>query len=248
MKVSLSKSEKNSEKSFAHCSNLYTICWLIFAWQYFFTSYMTHFAISADVRAASEKTSHIRKDQKVPGVVYGKTHAPIALCVDSSEFLRLYRKAGKSSIINLSVGKEKLEVLIHETQKHPVTGAFTHVDFYAITRGQKVNAAIKLNFVGSAPAEKEGAVIQEMIREIEVHTLPRNLVDHFDVDLSLLKEDGDTIRVSDLGLDPEKYEHHHEADDVVALAALPRAVVESDEDDSVEAAEEADSEDSSEEK
>lgn len=187
---------------------------------------MTTFAISADIRDASEKTSHIRASKKVPGVVYGKTQDPISFTVDSSDFLRLYRKAGESNIIDLKVGKLDLEVLVHQTQKHPVTGEFTHVDFYAITRGEKLSTKITINFIGDAPAVKEGAIIQEIVKEIEVQCLPRNLVDHFDADLSLLKEEGDTVRFEDLGVDAEKFDHQYEADMTIATATMPRSAVE----------------------
>lgn len=203
---------------------------------------MTTFAISADIRDTSEKTSHIRASKKVPGVVYGKTQEPISLMLDSSDFLRLYRKAGESSIIDLKVGKLDLEVLVHQTQKHPVSGDFTHVDFYAITRGEKLSTKIALNFVGEAPAAKEGAIIQELVKEVEVHCLPRNLVDHFDVDLSLLKAEGDTVRFEDLGVDGEKYEHHYENDMVIASATMPRAAVEAESEESEGETAEAESE------
>ena len=60
---------------------------------------MTSFAITADIRDTNQKTSEIRKSRKVPGVVYGKTQDPISFTCDSSDFLRLYRKAGESNII-----------------------------------------------------------------------------------------------------------------------------------------------------
>ena len=190
---------------------------------------MTKFAISAEIRGNDEKVSHIRATKRVPGIVYGKTQDPISFTVDSSDFLRLYRKAGESNIINLKVGKLDLEVLVHQTQKHPVTGSFTHVDFYAITRGEALQTHIHFNFVGESAAVKEGAIVEEIMKDMEVKCLPRNLVDHFDVDLSLLKEAGDTIRISDLALDAEKYEILGNQDDVIATATLPRAAVAEDE-------------------
>lgn len=202
---------------------------------------MTTFAITADIRAVTDKTSHLRKSKKVPAVVYGKTQEPISLVLDASEFLRLFRKAGESNIIDLKVGKKDLEVLVHQTQKHPVTGDFTHVDFYAITRGEKVTTHIHLNFTWESAAAKNGAIITESIKEIEVRCLPRYLTDHFDVNLSLLKEAGDVIRISDLGLDSEKYDiSWYEDDTVIASATLPRAAVEEDEseEDTAEASEE----------
>lgn len=197
---------------------------------------MTSFAISADIRDVNQKTSQLRAERKVPGVVYGKTQEAISVLFDASDFLRLYRSAGESNIISLKVGKLDLEVLVQQTQKHPVTGEFTHVDFYAITRGEKLTAHIHLNFVGEAPAVKDGCVVQEVIKEIEVKCLPRDLKDHFDVDLSVLKEEGDSIRFADLGIDTEKYEVHLNEDDTIVTCSAPRAVVE-EEDESEDALE-----------
>jgi large subunit ribosomal protein L25 len=190
---------------------------------------MTSFAISADIRDVNQKTSELRADRKVPGVVYGKTQEPISILCDASDFLRLHRGAGESNIVSLSVGKLKLEVLIYETQKHPVSGEFTHVDFYAITRGEKLTANVHFNFIGEAPATKDGCVIQEVIKEIEVRCLPRDLKDHFDVDLSVLKQEGDSIRFEDLGIDTEKYEVHLHAEDTIVTCSAPKVVVEEEE-------------------
>ncbi len=190
---------------------------------------MTKFDISADIRANDEKSSDIRQSKRLPGVVYGRTQEPISLTLDSSDFLRLHRKAGESNIIQLSVGKKKLDVLIHSTQKQPITGAFTHVDFYAITQGEALHAHIHLNFIGDAQAQKDGAIIEEYIKSLEVKCLPANLVDHFDVDLSLLQKEGDIIRVSDLNIDISKYEISVHMEEVVATASLPRAAVEQEE-------------------
>ena len=186
---------------------------------------MATYDITAEIRTAGETAATIRKNKKVPGIVYGKTQDPISFCLDSSDFLRLYRKAGESSIINLKVGKEDLEVLVHQTQKHPITGDFTHVDFYAITRWEALQTNIQISFVWESQAKKDGAIIEESMKEISVKCLPRNLVDHFEADLSLLKEAGQFIRVSDLGIDPEKYELVADSEDVIASAITPRVEV-----------------------
>lgn len=198
---------------------------------------MSSFAITAEIREKQDKISHIRNTRRVPAVIYGRKQDPISVVLDASDILRLYRKAGKSNIIDVAVGKKNIEVLIHEVQFHPVLWDITHIDFYAIVRGEALHAEISLNFVGLAPAKKEGAIIEEIISELKVKCRPKDLVDHFDVDISTLKEAGDVIRVSDLRIDETKYEiEWHHAEDVVVSAILPRAAVanESDEAEVVE--------------
>ncbi len=187
---------------------------------------MESVTLNVDIRAQDEKVSHLRKEKIVPGVVYGKTQEPISIKIPNSDLLRAYRSAGESTIIDLKVGKKDVEALVHDVQRHPVTGDFTHIDFYAVTRGEKVSTKISLSFIGDAPAAKEGAIIDEVLKELDVKCLPRNLVEHFEVDLSKLVEVGDSIRFSDLGLDAEKYEISIQEDAVIVSASAPKVVEE----------------------
>ena len=187
---------------------------------------METIAINAEIRTKEEKNSTIRNSKMVPWVVYGHSQEPILLKLDGSEFLRTYRKAGTSHILNLKVGKKDIEVLVHEIQRNPITEDFTHVDFYAITKGQKLTNHIPINFIGESQAKKEGAIIDEHLKEIEVRCLPRDLVDSFEVDLSVLVDFGDSVKVSDLKVDVEKFELITNIDDVIVSAQKPRAIVE----------------------
>lgn len=172
-----------------------------------------------------EKNNDIRKSKMVPGVVYGHSQEAISLKVDQSSMLKTYRKAGESHIINLKVGKKTLDVLVHDYQRHPLTGEFTHVDFYAITKGEKVTVHVHLNFVWDSAAKREGGIVEEHLHALEVKCLPTDLVDGFDVDLGKLAEFGDSIRVSDIAIDTSKYEVINHADDVVVSVSAPKVEV-----------------------
>lgn len=199
---------------------------------------MSSFAITAEIRGKQDKISHIRHTRRVPAVIYGRKQEPISITLDASDILRLYRNAGKSNIIDVTVGKKNLEVLIHELQFHPVLWDIAHIDFYAIVRGEALHTEISLTFVGEAAAKKEGAIIEEIISELKIKCRPKDLVDHFDVDISVLKEAGDVIRVSDLGIDETKYEiEGHNPEDVIVSATLPRAAVAAESEKSEEAEE-----------
>lgn len=189
---------------------------------------MEKFNLSADIRDLAEKNKEIRADKKLPAVVYGKNQEPISLVLNYSEFLKLFRKAWESNIINLNVAWKEIEVLVHETQKEPVTGDFIHVDFYALTRGETLNTKVNINLVWESNAVKEGGILEELNKEIEIKCLPKDLIDHFDVDISKLKEFGDNIKVSDLNL-WEKFEIITPADEVLVLVAKPKVEAISDE-------------------
>lgn len=183
---------------------------------------MATLSLKADSRNLDEKVSHLRKSKKIPAVVYGKKTEAQSIQVDYSEFLRTFRQSGESNIISLALGKETLDVLVYNVQKAPVTGDFIHIDFYAITRWETLTTNIHFNFIGESAAAREGWILEEMMKEIEVKCLPRNLVDHFDVDLWTLTEIGSMVKVWDLGLDPEKYELSNDVEDVIAKVSAPR--------------------------
>jgi len=186
---------------------------------------MTSFSIEAQVRAKDENCKHLRKARKLPAVVYGKNQEPISLKLDASEFLKLFRKAWESNIINLKVGKKDIEVLVHDYQKDPVVWDFIHVDFYALTRGEKLKTMVTLNFIWTSEAVKEGAILEELHKEIEIEVLPKDLVDHIDVDLSVLKEFDSHIKVADIKV-PDTIEILTSPEEVVVMAARPKKVEE----------------------
>ena len=177
---------------------------------------MATFKLKADVRTKDETAKEIKQNKGLAGVVYGKTQEPISLKIPYSDFLRTYRKAWESQIIQLSVGKKEIEVIIHATQKEPVTGDFKHVDFYALTQGEKLTTKIAIHFIWESSAARAGGLLQESIKEIEVKCLPKDLTEAFEADLSRLENIWDQLTVADLDLDTEKYEISGNMEDVIA--------------------------------
>ncbi len=184
---------------------------------------MENLNLNAQIRNNEEKLSEVRAAKMIPAVVYWKHQEPIAIKIDNSEFIKLFRISGESHIISLNIGKKSIEVLVHDIQREPVNGDFQHIDFFAITKGEKVHTKIHLSFVGTSKAVKEGAILEEHIKELDVKVLPKDLVDSFEVDLSKLVEMGDVIRVSDLGIS-SKFELHAHADDIVVSASKPAKI------------------------
>lgn len=187
---------------------------------------MAKLVLEVQKREKSEKVRFLRADRIVPANVYGKTQEATSLKIDASDLLRAYRTAGWSNIVTLQLDGEEIEVLFNEIQKEPVSGEIIHADFYALTRGEKLTAKISLNFIGSSAAVKEGALLNENVKELEVTCLPKDLVDGFDVDLAALVNFDDVIRLWDLALDADKYEVHHLHDEDAIVVASKPAVAE----------------------
>lgn len=184
---------------------------------------MKNLELNAEIREKGEDLKKLRASRVVPAVVYWNHQEPISFKMDNSDFLRTFRISWESHIINLNIWKKSIEVLVQEVQREPISWDFLHVDFYAITKGEKLTTKIQINFLWEAPAAKLWAIIEENMKEIEVKCLPKDLIDWFDVDISVLKEFGDSIKVSDLNIS-DAYEVHAPADETVIVASKPAKV------------------------
>ena len=142
----------------------------------------------------------LRRAGALPAVVYGAHQASTAIAVDARAFGKALEAAGESSIVTLEGLGAPLSTLIHEVDLDPVTYLPRHVDFYAVTKGQMVEVAVPLSYVGESPAVKLGANLVKVLHEIEVEADPMNLPHEIEVDVSLLAEVGDQIHAKNLAL------------------------------------------------
>ncbi len=173
--------------------------------------------INATKRDVKVSPQLIRSEGKIPAVVYGKGVESTSITVDYAEFIKAYREAGESTIVNLSVEGKNFSVLVHETSRHAVKGDFIHVDFLAVPMNEKVEVSVPLVFTGEAEAEKLGAVIVKVLHEVTVSALPANLPHEINVDISALKDIHSHIKISDLKL-PKGVSVVDDVNDIVVSA------------------------------
>lgn len=168
----------------------------------------------------------LRVAGRIPGVVYGKRREPQSIHLDPDALEKLLRGsgAGLNTLIDLSVNGRTDTVLVKELQRHPVRGAFWHVDFYQVDLTQKITVSVPIHFVGKARGVEFGGILDHPLRELEVECLPRAIPEFVEVDVSNL-EIGDSIHVSELRL-PEGVEVMTDAALPVASVVLPAAEVE----------------------
>lgn len=159
----------------------------------------------------------LRAAGSIPAVVYGAHQASTPISVDAKAFAKVLREAGEATVVSLSGLGAPLPTLIHEVDRDPLTNHPRHVDFYAVTKGEKVEVAIPLSFVGESAAVAAGANLVKVLYEVEVKADPMNLPHDIEVDLSALAAVHDQIRAKDLVL-PAGVELITEPEDVVALA------------------------------
>ncbi len=142
----------------------------------------------------------LRRQGFIPAEFYGREADNLHLSVLAKEFNKVFKEAGESAIIKLSVDGKKINALIHDVQKDALTDAVSHIDFYGIKMDEKIHVSIPLAFNGESLAVKEGGVLIKAIHELEIEALPADLPHHIEVDLGKLAAIGDSILVKDLNV------------------------------------------------
>jgi large subunit ribosomal protein L25 len=175
-----------------------------------------------------KQVKSLRKDGLIPAELYGHGTKNEHLSVSAKEFNKVYKTAGSSTMLTLTVGKEKTSAMIHDIVRDSVKSDIIHVDFYQVRMDEKITAHVPLEFIGESLAVKEkNAVINHSLAEVEVEAFPQDIPHTIVVDLSALTDIDTSIYVKDLVM-PKGVEVQVEGDTVVATATepLPEEVVE----------------------
>jgi large subunit ribosomal protein L25 len=175
----------------------------------------------------SRHTRRLRKQGLIPGVLYGKGTAR-AIVVGERELRgALTGRSGLHAILDVVIEGQTTphHAVLKEYQENPIRGTITHVDFHEVRLDQPIRASVAVQFVGESPGVKEGGVLQQVTRELNVEALPGNIPEHVEADLSRL-EIGDSFRLEDLR--PVEgvtfLDDPHET--VLATCTVPRALAE----------------------
>lgn len=186
---------------------------------------MTNITLRANLRQElGKKVKRLRNQGLIPAVLYGPNVKNLNLSVNYADFLKVYRQAGETTLVNLVIDDQKpISVLIHDVAFNPLTDKIDHVDFYQVSMTKKIKTKIPLRFVGEAPAVKElGGVLVHGFNEVEVECLPGQLVPYLEVDISPLKTFEDALHLHDLKL-PEGLELVLKTDEILAKVIPPRS-------------------------
>jgi large subunit ribosomal protein L25 len=189
---------------------------------------MEKLVLRADSRQETGKKVKLRrKEGLVPGVVYGHKVEPKSVWVSSLDFSRTYKQAGQNTILELSVdGGKGVNALIHDIQLDPLSGGFSHVDFFQVRMDEEIEASIPLEFVGESAAVKAlGGVLLKNMDEVEVSCLPADLPHAITVDVSALETFDDHVKVGDLKVS-SKVKVLGDAETIVASVMQPRTEAE----------------------
>lgn len=165
----------------------------------------------------------LRESGYIPAVQYGHKKEAINLSVKEIDFKKVFKAAGESTLVELVLGDKKgINVLVHDVQVDPLSGRFTHIDFYQVNMNEEIETDVALDFVGESPAVKAlGGVLVRNLDEVKVKCLPKDLPHSFAIDLAQLVDFDSQIKVSDIKL-PTGVEMIETLEAIVATVMRPR--------------------------
>lgn len=185
------------------------------------------YALAAETREKSKTSARsTRGAGRIPGVLYGHGVDPQPLSVDYSEFLRLFRRAGQSSLIDLNLGGKATKVLVHAYDLDPVRDTFDHIDLMAVNMKEKTMVHVPLIFEGESIAIKNlGGVLNIAHNGLDIRCLPSDIPHDIKVDTEAMENIHDHLSIDDLKL-PETLEVMHLAGDTTICSIMGRAAEE----------------------
>jgi len=148
------------------------------------------FEIEVSVRHDMGKgaSRRLRREEKVPGVIYGGGKAPVSLTIEHKLIAKsLENEAFYSHILTIKTGTESERAILKDVQRHPYKPRIQHIDFQRVRADEKLHMHIPLHFKGAdvAPGVKDsGGVVSHIMSDVEVSCLPDNLPEYLELDIS----------------------------------------------------------------
>lgn len=184
--------------------------------------------LKAELRETTGKGAarRMRREGKIPAVVYGRGEDTRPLTLDAHDFQLLVKEHSlDTTLVDLDIagqGKkkgEKVQTLVVEVQQHPYKPEVLHVDFQQIHAGERVTVEVPINLMGTPEGVREGGVLQHVMHVVELECAVEVIPEAFEVDVSALLI-GDSIHISDLDV-PEGVELHVDPERTVCTVAAP---------------------------
>lgn len=170
-----------------------------------------------------KQVKQLRRQGRLPAVLYGKNIEPISVTFDFRESNRILPGLTASHLITVEVDGDQHNVLVREKQFHPVLGKLIHVDFMVVSLTEKLRANVSLTLDGESPAVRDlDGILVSGLEQIEVECLPQDLPERIIVDVSSLTEFGSAIHVRDIKLS-ENIRVLTDLDEMVAVITAPEA-------------------------
>ncbi len=190
--------------------------------------------LNATARAGTGKGAAraARRENLVPGIVYGGGEEPTAINLKFNELFKMLKAGGfLSTLLTLKIDGKDERVICRGVQRDVVKDLPIHVDFLRLSSKSRINLMIPVNFINEEESAglKKGGTLVVVRNEVELKVTAGNIPDHLEVDL-LEVEIGDTIHMSDITLPEGARTMITDRDFVIANIGAPKTVDLDDED------------------
>jgi large subunit ribosomal protein L25 len=177
-------------------------------------------SVNSRSAAGSRAARRLRREGRVLGVLYGGGQDPVGIDADARE-LRI-ALAASGAVLDLSVdGGKATPVVLKEAQRDPVRGETVHVDLLRVRLDEEIGAIVPLELTGidDAPGVKEGGVLEQITRELNVEALPTAIPESISHEVGEM-EIGDTIMLSAIAV-PEGVKLTDDVEETVVATLSP---------------------------
>ena len=148
----------------------------------------------------SAASRRLRREDKIPGVLYGHGMSPVSVVVDRRDLRLALGHGGVNSLVNLDVDGSTYPAIVKEMQRHPVRRTVTHVDFMQVNLTESLTVSVTIRLEGEAKAvQSEGGLVDPALNTLEVTATAQNIPNEIVIDITDMKP-GDVIRIADLSL------------------------------------------------
>ncbi len=182
--------------------------------------------LAAEDRANKGTARAIRRQGRVPGVIYGDKQSPVTIDLDATQLVRILEKPGFfTHLFDLDIGGKKHRVLPRDVQFHPVSDRPIHVDFLRVSASTRVRVDVPVVFTNAekSPGIKRGGTLNVVHHEIEVQCAPDRIPEKFEISLEGLMIN-DAVHLSALKIPEGVTLTTHEKDFTIATIAVPSAI------------------------
>ncbi len=195
--------------------------------------------VNAEIRTDRGKgaSRRLRRDGKLPGIVYGAGDEPISLTLDHNKMVQnTDSESFYSQILTLDVEGKSMRVIVRDLHRHPYKRLLMHIDFMRVSENELIQISVPLHYMGEEDCvgvKLGGGIINHVETEVLVSCLPKDLPEFIEVDLSQLNI-GESVHLSDLifpeGVTSVDLSHGEDHDKGLASVHLARVSTEDDED------------------
>ena len=188
-------------------------------------------------RAGKGASRALRREGRIPAVIYGGKEEPIAIHVEEKELVRqLMTGHFMNSLLQIELDGEQIRTIPKDVALHPVNDRPTHADFLRLSKGSKIEVSVPVIFMNeeASPGLKKGGVLNVVRHELELVCASSNIPDEIEIDVAG-KDVGDSIHISEVKLPEGSSSAITDRDFTIATLVAPSALKTSDGDTTEEA-------------